>query len=42
MPTASPTPLTTPIDLDPNECRAESSDAETQWQIDREGDNGEF
>jgi hypothetical protein len=42
MPTASPTLFAAPIDLDLDECRAESPDAETQWQIDREGDNGEF
>jgi hypothetical protein len=38
MRTAAPAP----VDLGLDERRREAPDAETQWQIDREGDTGEF
>ena len=31
-----------PVDEELDERRGERPDAETQWQIDREGDTGEF
>jgi hypothetical protein len=38
MRTAAPAP----VDQDLDARRGEAPDAETQWQIDREGDTGEF